>query len=419
MSVQWQRLPGRRVTCNTCGQAKCTTEAGPTLASVGSATGSKAAECKSARHSVAEAAPVMPGSSTCPSIDTEPAQPAPPSVILQPGFVDFAALSRRIFSTEAGAAEAEPPAEPPARSRTYEVAAAVMPEATVQHSAVQTAVGEAQTSPAASTPQQHLQCRTYEAAGLHSAGVLDQVTSTARRQDAASGYCRDVRTHSREVLAAPDKTAQSIISGAPSGVNSSAVLHKHQRGSKPQQRAAQPGAPPARSGAPAAAAPQPPAASEEDHSTTNSDTDGSRRRRSSRQRTMASPVSQPRPYVVVAHMLLVQLSMLCSNAKRLRCFCSGFVTVFMCASECGKMCWSCASSCSKVMCRDGRPRSGCPRRRWPPSAARACWRRTRCARWPSRTARRATIAGPPRRRRRCTVRTFANSSFNGHWELAV
>ena len=279
---------GRRATCNTCRQPKLTREAGAHVASCKAATSSRAAE-----NNAAGAASVA-GSPTLSGTDIEQAQPAPARASLQPGFVDFAALSRRIFGSPTGATEADPPAS----SCTYEAAAAAMPEATTELSAVHAAAGDAQSSPAASSQPQRSQSRTYEAAALHSAGDIDEVASTASHQTAALALTDSI-TRAHADIPAPVRVPAPIRNKIPSHVESATVPHKHRRGAaRTQQPAAQPGALSARTSGPAAAAPALPAAtSEEDNSTTNSDTDGSRRRRSHQQPT-ASPVNQLHLYIL-------------------------------------------------------------------------------------------------------------------------
>ena len=84
---------------------------------------------------------------------------AGPEVPMQPGFVDFAALSRRIFGLEtSGTASQE-------ISRTYEAAPAVAGGTTSRHSLGPPAQGTFQTLSTGADPQaQHRNSRTYEVA---------------------------------------------------------------------------------------------------------------------------------------------------------------------------------------------------------------------------------------------------------------
>jgi hypothetical protein len=177
----------RRVTCNTCGQVRPACKASAAVAAGAEppdrCTTQDTAQDSQASHWAAASA-ASEESPTNDSVATKTfhtrphEQHAAAAIISQPGFVDFAALSRRIFGTDGSASGAVPQSD----SCTYEAAPTACRDAVSQPSAVPAAQVTAQTlSDRPDVPVQHQDSRIYEVAPALPKGQEARTASIDRK----------------------------------------------------------------------------------------------------------------------------------------------------------------------------------------------------------------------------------------------
>ena len=173
-----------RATCNTCGQARPARKASAAVAVTAQPPESCATQARlEAPHRIeagtldACSLPSDPAASSAFQSRQDERHTAA-AVPAQPGFVDFAALSRRIFGTESSASNAVPPAE----SRTYEAAPAASCDAVSPNSTAQAGQCTAQTASTwPDTQAQRRNSRTYEVAQALPAGRGGRTISNAQK----------------------------------------------------------------------------------------------------------------------------------------------------------------------------------------------------------------------------------------------
>ena len=277
----------RRVICNTCGQAKATAAATPAPACVASSVADSRAVLYSSPIGSVDAAPSMSEvaaseASTVRGLERHAAADA-----AQPGFVDFAALSRRIFATSAAASDAQPLPE----SRTYDAAAAADTTAIKMESGRPPAKGGAQNLASATSLSQRPKNCTYEAAAALTESFDDGTGSTARQRTTAAGGSHARNIPEARLSAAKPRTENSWKPAKLSGVAPVSAT-KHQLGARARHVTTQPEASAARQRG-TATIPRHLATSEDDNSATDSDADVLRARRSRQRPECASVSRQP------------------------------------------------------------------------------------------------------------------------------
>ena len=342
----------RRVTCNTCGRAKPAGKAKPTASAAADSVAGLHGTTLSSTDAAASASPE--GTAKECIVGANEQRGAVP-VAVQPGFVDFAALSRRILGSSTVASDIQTLAG----SRTYEAAAAAMPTAAIVRSTAQTVSSEANTFAAAITQSQLPESRTYEAAR-----VLPEsdggATPGARQQTTAAG-CSRVR--STTVARQSPPPPRALINGlAVEHVNAVIVpVHKLQRTAKPQQQRTEDS--PATQPRDRAAASQHPTTSEDDNCATDTDTDVLRGPRS-RQQTATIPVSWRQPHVAATRNCGQRIKSIACHSSQPHAMpvvatCSG-------NARCAVLCFVRLRACDErlgPMRRVGSLLNGCPRRR--------------------------------------------------------